>query len=100
MGQTRPPFATNWAPRAGTGGVAHGNQGPPLWDADVVCFATPLPHRHKAAEQQGQDKKLFSDIAIGTFLCGTMQYPDKTVIEGSYRYHKADYPTVCQTPPP
>ena len=47
--------------------------------------------------QQNQTKELFSDTAIGAFRCDRMQYPDKTVTEGSYRYHKADYPTVCQT---
>ena len=40
---------------------------PPLWDADVECL--PVPQRHKAAEQQIQDKKLFSAIAIGAFHC-------------------------------
>ena len=42
---------------------------PPLWDADLS-----IPRR-KAAKQKRQNKKLFSDIAIGAFRCDRNSTP-------------------------
>ena len=46
---------------------------PLLWDADVDANLYPV--RLKAAKQQNQKKKLFSDIVIRAFRCNKM-YPE------------------------
>ena len=50
-------------------GVCVSTIAPPLRDAAAECH--PLPQRHNAAEQQNQNKTLFSDIAMDAFRGAT-----------------------------